>query len=359
MEKRFDNPKNILVVRLGAMGDVVHVIPAVKNLRLEFPSAHIAWLVEDKLKDLVEGLPGIDEVIVFPRKQLQAKLKHPRKYFKAFSEMRMFLGKLREKKYDIALDFHGNFKSGFLTYLSNARVRIGFSRGHCKEFNFIFTNVQIAPQQKKMHRIDKYLNLLHGLGMKAHYQRPVFSIPDTDRHYIDNFVRQAHLNQKSIAIIHPGTSLFGKYKRWPPKNYARLADRLIQELGYSVIFTWGALEYEIVEEIISFMHHRATIACKTSSVKQLIALLQHARLFIGGDTGPTHIASGIGIPTIAIFGPKDPVVYAPYDENAVVVKKNIPCSPCEKRRCNHVLCISSIAPEDVFHAVRKLNYYSE
>ena len=340
------------------MGDIVHVIPAVKNLRTAFPSAHIAWLVEEKHKDLVEGLPEIDEVIVFPRKQWQKYLKHPRNYFTIISEMRLFLKKLRNRKHDIALDFHGNFKSGLLTYLSNAMKRVGFSKGYCKEFNFIFSNLRITPQQKKMHRIDKYLNLLHGLGIQAHYQRPVFSIPDTDRLYVDNFIQQSNLNQKPIAIIHPGTSMFGKYKRWPTKNYAHLADRLIQEFDYSVIFTWGAQEYEIVEEIISFMCYQATIACKTSSVKQLIALILHARLFIGGDTGPTHLASCIGIPTIAIFGPKDPVIYAPYDRNALVVRKDISCSPCEKRSCDHVTCITAVVPEDVFNAVNavgKLN----
>jgi len=353
MDRQFNNPKNILVVRLGAMGDIVHVMPAAKNLRSAFPSARIFWLVEDKHKDLVECLPEIDEVIVFQRRAWQSSLKHPHKYFKIISEVWLFLKNLRNKKYDVALDFHGNFKSGLLTYLSGATTRIGFSRGYCKEFNFIFTNVRITPHQKKMNRVDKYLTLLHGLDIETHYQRPVFSIPDTDRIYIEDFIHQKHLNQKSIAIIHPGTSLFGKYKRWPPKNYAGLADRLIQELGYSVIFTWGDQEYKIAEEIVSFMRYQATIACKTS-VKQLITLLQHAHLFIGGDTGPTHIASCTGIPTVAIFGPKDPVIYAPYNDNAVVVRKDIPCSPCEKRTCDHVTCINSVAPDDVFDAVSKL-----
>ncbi|KXK30851.1 MAG: putative heptosyltransferase [Candidatus Brocadia sinica] len=354
MGKRFNNLKNILVVRLGAMGDIVHVMPAAKNLRMAFPSAHIAWLVEDKLEDLVEGLQGIDEVIVFPRRQWQKHLKSPRNYCNILSSMRLFLKKLRNRKYDIALDFHGNFKSGLLTYLSGARTRVGFSKGYCKEFNFLFTNLWIAPQQKRMHRIDKYLGLLHGLGIKAYYQRPVFSIPDTDRLYIDDFLCQNHLDQKSIAIIHPGTSMFGKYKRWPPENYAHLADILTKEFNYSIVFTWGASEYNLIEKILSLMRYQATIACETSSVKQLIALLQHAHLFVGGDTGPTHIASSIGIPTVAIFGPKDPVIYAPYDRNALVVRKDIPCSPCEKRKCDHVTCINIITPGDVFKAVKDI-----
>lgn len=355
MEKRLDNPKNILVVRLGAMGDIVHVIPAVKNLRTAFPSASISWLVEDKQKDLVESIPGIDEVIVFPRKQWQATLKYPQQYLTLMRELPSFLKKLRNKKYDIALDFHGNFKSGILTHLSGAKTRIGFPKGYCKEFNFIFSNVRVAPPQKKMNRIDKYLSLLQGIGIKADYQQPAFSIPDADRLYIDHFIRQNSLYQRPVAIIHPGTSVFGKFKRWQAKNYAILADRLIEDLNYTVVLTWGNLEYPIVEEIVSLMCHKATIACKTSSTKQLIALLKHAKLFIGSDTGPTHIASCLEIPTVAIFGPKDPAIYAPYGKNTVVVRKEIPCSPCEKRACNHITCISSITPEDVFNKIYNLN----
>ncbi len=354
MKRQFDNLRNILVVRLGAMGDIVHVMPAVKNLRREFPAAYIAWLVEDKVKDLVEALPEVDEVIVFPRKKWQAAVMHPYKYFKISSELRTFLRKLREREYDIAFDFHGNFKSGLLTYLSNARTRVGFSKGYCKEFNFVFTNVRIKLQQKKMHRVDKYFSLLQGMGITTCYQRPVFSISDNDRQYIDDFISRNRLHEKPIAILHPGTSMFGKFKRWPPENYAVLADRLIKEMNYSVVFTWSEPEHNLAKHIFSLMQYQATIACRTASVKQMIALLQRAHLFIGGDTGPTHLASCMGIPTIAIFGPKDPAIYAPFDENALVVRKEISCSPCEKRVCDHITCISSITPDDVFQAVLAL-----
>lgn len=354
MRKPFDNLRNILVIRLGAMGDIVHVIPAVKNLRRAFPTSYIVWLVEDKVKDLIEELPEIDEVLVFPRKKWQTALRHPYKYLKIVSELRIFLRKLREREYDVALDFHGNFKSGLLTFLSNAKTRVGFAKGVCKEFNFIFTNLRIKPQQKRMHRIDKYFSLLQGIGIRTCYQRPVFSISDNDRLYIDDFIFRNHLHEKPIAVLHPGTSMFGKFKRWPPENYAFLADRLIREMNYSVIFTWSMPEYDLVKHILSLMQHHATMACRTTSIKQLIALLQRAHLYIGGDTGPTHLASCMGIPTVAIFGPKDPSIYAPYDGNALVVKKDIPCSPCEKRTCDHVTCIFSITPEDVFKAVLDL-----
>ena len=348
------NPKNILVVRLGAMGDIIHVIPAVKNVREALPASKITWLVEDKIKDLVEMVPEVDEVLVFPRKRWQSWLLRPERYFQFISEMFAFFKQLNMKRYDIVLDFHGNFKSGLLGYLSAAKIRVGFSRGYCKEFNYIFTNVHVTPRQKTMHRIEKYLSLVQGLGIEADYKKPVFSVPEQDNDYIDDFILKNHLGQKRLAIIHPGTSLFGKYKRWPTEKYARLSDKLIADFGYAVVFTWSGPEYNIAEDIRSHMHFPAIIACKTASVKQLVALLQRADIYIGGDTGPTHLASCLGIPTIAVFGPKDPVVYAPYDENASVVRKDIHCSPCEKRRCDHITCIHSITPDDVYSEVCKL-----
>ncbi|MCF6149907.1 MAG: glycosyltransferase family 9 protein [Candidatus Kuenenia sp.] len=352
--KNIINPKNILVIRLGAMGDIIHVIPAVKMVREALPSCKISWLVEDKNKDLVETVSEVDEVNVFPRSRWQLWLRHPERYFQLISEMFVFFKRLRAKRYDVVLDFHGNFKSGILGYLSASKIRVGFSRKYCKEFNYIFTNVRIAPPQKVMHRIEKYLSLVKGLGIEAYYQRPVFSVPEEYRDYINDFIRQNQLEHKPMAILHPGTSLFGKYKRWSPEKYANLSDKLIEDFGYSVVFTWSGKEYDIAEDIQSRMRFPSTIACKTASVKQLIALLQCAALYIGGDTGPTHLASCLGIPTIAIFGPKDPVIYAPYDDTALVVRKDIYCSPCAKRSCDHVTCIHSITPDDVYGKVCEL-----
>jgi len=353
MKKQFNNPKNILVVRLGAMGDIIHVIPAVKCLKKNFPLVKITWLVEDKIKDLVETVAEVDEIVIFPRRRWQSYISYPHKYLKMLTEMVCFYRELRGRRYSLALDFHGNFKSGFLTFLSGTKIRIGFSRRYCKEFNYLFTNFRIKLQHKEIHRIEKYLALLQGMGLKAYYLRPVFSISEKDRDYIYDFIYQNQLENRPVAVIHPGTSAFGKYKQWAPENYACLADRLVKELGFAVVFTWGKQEYNVAKEIISYMQCRGIIAC-TTSVKQLITLLRHAEIYVGSDTGPTHLASSLGVPTIAIFGPKNPSVYAPYDKNSLVVRKEIYCSPCEKRTCDHITCIRSITPDEVFDAVCNL-----
>jgi ADP-heptose:LPS heptosyltransferase len=121
-----------------------------------------------------------------------------------------------------------------------------------------------------------------------------------------------------------------------------------------IIFTWGPNELDIVDNIVAKMKHKALIACETKNIKQLIELIRRANLFIGGDTGPLHIASTLGISTVAIFGPKDPVIYGPYDDKSIVVRKELSCSPCTKRTCPDPECITSISPEDVFQPVNRL-----
>jgi ADP-heptose:LPS heptosyltransferase len=153
--------------------------------------------------------------------------------------------------------------------------------------------------------------------------------------------------------IHPGTSEFGAFKRWPGPSYAALADRLTAELDASVVVTWGPRERGVAEDVIRQMTRQGILGPQTRSVKDLSALLEHVDLFIGGDTGPMHIASAMGTPVVAIFGPKDPAIYGPYGEKRLIVRKDLPCSPCTKRRCDNPICMTSVTPDDVLEAARR------
>jgi len=128
---------------------------------------------------------------------------------------------------------------------------------------------------------------------------------------------------------------------------------ILEKYDVKVIFIWGPKELEIVNDIVANMKQKALVSCKTT-IKQLIELMRHADLYIGGDTGPLHIASTLCIPTVAIFGPKDPILYGPYNENAAVISKELPCSPCRNRMCSDPICLTTILPEEVFQAVNQL-----
>lgn len=347
-------PDKILIIRLSAIGDVIHVLPALKLLRSHFPESKIAWLVEDKASDILTGHPDIDEVIVFPRRKWQREILKINKTLNTLSDIISFYKRLRGEHYDLTIDFQGNLKSGIMNLITGSGKRVGFGRGYCKEFNYLTTRYQVFPPGKKMHRIDKNLFLLKELGIENGFQRPKLPVFKADKKYISKFIKTDINPSRPIIIIHPGTSKFGSYKQWPPLNYALLADMILDTYKANVVFTWGPYEFGVVKEIVKEMKHKALPACETRSIKQLIELIRHASLFIGGDTGPLHIASILDIPVVGIYGPKDPEIYGPYNGKAIVIKKDVPCSPCRKRTCGDPICMSSILPDDVFRGVSKL-----
>lgn len=347
-------PEKILIIRLSAIGDVVHVLPALRLLRSNFPKSEIAWLVEDKASDILTGHPDIDDVIVFPRRKWQREILKTNKTLNTLSDILSFYKRLRRKHYDLIIDFQGNLKSGIMNLITGSEKRVGFGRGYCKEFNYLTTQYQAFPQGKKMHRIDKNLFVLNELGIKTRFQRPILPVFKPDKKYISKFINTDINPSLPIIIIHPGTSKFGSYKQWPPLNYALLADMILDTYEAKVVFTWGPYEFGVVKEIVEKMKHKALPACETRSIKQLIELIRRASLFIGGDTGPLHIASILDIPVVGIYGPKDPTIYGPYNGKTIVIKKDAPCSPCRKRTCSDPICMTLISPEDVFRGVSKL-----
>ena len=361
------NFKKILIIRLSAIGDVVNVLPALKALRKTYPYSHISWLVEDRAQDIIFDNPDLDDVIVFPRKKWQEGISNPLKCLSTIYEAIIFFKKLRKSSFDIVIDFHGNLKSGLMTLLSGKKLKLGFHKKNCKEWNHIFTNLHAPIMENRIHRIDKNLSLLKLINIETGYIEPQISLANGDKEEILFFLKKNLDLRKKLIVIHPGTSEFGEFKRWPTEKYACLADMLIERLNVSILFTWGPGELKIVNEITSLMKQEATISCKTKSLKQLTEIIRQSSIFISGDTGPMHIASVLGKPIVAIFGPKDPIIYGPYNCNrnihigdknefnglktfSCIVNSEIPCAPCKKRRCKHIRCLNTISAQKVFDA---------
>ncbi len=348
------NPENILIIRLSAIGDVINVLPALRLLRSHFPNAKITWLVEDRAREILTDHPDIDEVIVYPRKRWQSGILKINKSLNIISEALSFYKRLRRNHYDLVIDFQGNLKSAVMNLITGSRNRFGFGKGYCKEFNYLSTQHQAYPVGKKIHRIEKNLSLLNKLDIEPRFLRPELPVSKEDEEQISGFINKNANPSLPIIIIHPGTSKFGSFKQWSSTNYTLLADMILEKYEANIVFTWGPDEFGVVREIVKNMKHNVLPACKTKSIKQLIALIKRATLFIGGDTGPLHIASIMGIPVVGIYGPKDPAIYGPYDDKAIVITKDVPCRPCKKRTCGDPICMTSILPEDVFRGVEKL-----
>jgi 3-deoxy-D-manno-octulosonic-acid transferase/heptosyltransferase-1 len=349
-------PSKILIIRLGSVGDVVRTLPALRALREKFPSAYIAWLVEEKAKGILEGNSDLDRIILFPRKKIVTGFLNPFTSLPTLIEPLRFIRELRRMGFDLVLDFHGILKSGLISFFSGAAHRVGFSRGFCKELNYIFNNYHVNPKDKRLNRIEKNLSLLSALGIEPVELDPIIPLRQDDKKEIDNFFQQNMLeNYHPLIVIHPETSATTPYKRWDEERYATLADTLIEDYHARVILTWGPGELSTVEEIAHRMKHPPLIACQTENLQKLTEIFRRCDLYIGSDTGPMHIAASVRTPVVALFGPTDHRVNAPSLRNRnIIVRKDLACSPCREFRCASRECMEAVTPEEVLAAAIEL-----
>ncbi len=346
--------QKILILRLSAVGDVIRTLPAVKALKEHAPSSLITWIVEEPSQAFLKSQPEVDEVILFPRKRWTKRIKSLSGIWGTIGEMRRFVKDLRRRKFDVVLDFHGVLKSGLLSFLSGSPKRIGYDRRSTKEGNFFFSNVKVKLPPGRISRFQRNLALLKGMGMEAEESKYSLHIPQEDREYIESFFKasSASLHRPLIAI-HPGTSPKALFKRWMPDRYAQLADRLVRELNASVLFTWGEGELEWVEGIRKEMKEPSLLGPKTESLTQLGEVYRQCNLYIGGDTGPMHIASLMRIPAVVIYGPTDPIENEPFEKH-IKVRKEVGCNPCHEYSCKRLVCTKAISADEVFRATKEI-----
>ncbi len=331
-------PKRILIVKLSALGDIVHCLPAVAQLRNAYPSAQIDWLIERKNSPLVSmsrlsvGIIPID---------ISTWRKNPNIH--ALRQLMQFARALRAAKYDCAIDFQGLIKSALLTRISGAPLRIGFSWKAIKEpiASLLYTE-KVTPKQ--VHIVNQLRELLLPLGIHPDEERvPLFASEETQQVVLDKL---HHLS--GYVLINPGG--LWPTKRWHPERFLALAQQIVKK-GIPVVITWAKAE----EEPLRFISHytESGIYKISTTLEELVALCARARLFIGGDTGPLHIATAMGIPTVALFGPTNSQRNGPLSKEDVVVERILPCRPCYKReRCplGHWKCMEEISVEAVYNA---------
>jgi lipopolysaccharide heptosyltransferase I len=344
----------ILILRLSAVGDVIRTLPAVKALKEHTPYSSITWIVEEPSQAFLESLPEIDEVILFPRKRWTKGIKSLRGIGGTIKEIWALIIDLRRRRFDVVLDFHGILKSGLLSFLSGSPKRVGYDRRSTKEGNFLFSNVKVKLPKERISRFQRNLTLLKGVGLEVRELKYSLHISTEDREYVESFFNTLSVSLKRPLIaIHPGTSPKALFKRWMPDQYAQLADRLVRELNAGVLFTWGTEELEWVEGIRKEMNEPSLLGPKTESLTQLGEVYRHCDLYIGGDTGPMHIASLMGIPVVVIYGPTDPIENEPFG-NHIKVRKEVGCSPCHKYSCKELVCIKTISADEVFKATKEI-----
>jgi heptosyltransferase I len=341
-------PEKICIVRLGGLGDVIHTLPALDALRATYPEAHLAWLVETAWAEVLPGPPRLDEVIALPKREWLDRLRGLSGWPSLPGEVRHFVTGLRRHRFDLAIDFHGNLRSGIATRLSGAPDRVGFSPDYCKEFNDLFTNRHFAVGGGRIHRIDRALALAEAAGAKRATDTPRVEVPDDALSFAREVFEKHALNTRPVVAVHPATSAFGAYKRWPVERYNAIIRRLeARDIG--ALVTWGPGEYEMA--VAAAAGTQAQVSPPTQSIMQLAGLLSLCDAFVGADTGPGILAAAVDTPTVSLFGPKDPALYAPRHARSRVVEIPMACRPCKKRTCDDPKCVLHITVEHVAEAV--------
>lgn len=331
--------KRICIVRLGALGDVVNTLPALDALRAAYAAAHIAWLVESPWQDILPGPPRLDEAIVAPKREWLAKLRNVANLASLPSDVARFVRELRERKFDLAIDFHGNLRSGIATALTGAKNKAGYAPGFCKEWNCIFTNRHYPVGGGRVHRVDRALALAEAIGAKRQNEVPRLDVRDDALAFAKKVMNDAGLATRPVVAVHPGTSRFGEYKRWPAERFNEVI-RLLDTRGFASLITWGPCERELAEAAAAGTN--ATVSPETRSIMELAALLSLCDAFIGSDSGPAVLAAAVDTPPVVLFGPKNPAVYAPRHPRTRVVEVPMDCRPCSKRSCNDPKCMTHI-----------------
>jgi lipopolysaccharide heptosyltransferase I len=334
----------ILIIKLSALGDVVHTLPALHALRKEFPGARLDWLVGEAASPLLEDHPLLNRVHVFKKAWRKNFLRH------LFSDIIPFYRAMQREKFDWAIDFQGLTKSGLASYFSGAQKVIGFGDRDGRELNKLFTTEKISPAPG-LHIVERNLSLLSPLGIVN--PEVSFPLPDFKQD------RDKPANGEYV-VVNPGAGWVNK--KIPLDILGRLCASIFKEMGWNIMIAWGPGEESLAGELAEIIERhgaRARLASGTT-IPQLAGLISRSRLFLGGDTGPTHLAAALKIPVVSWFGPSDSRRNGPYGSACAVIQKfNLACVPCWKTDClyedkRRLQCLKTITAEELFQAAQNL-----
>jgi len=343
------DPKRILIILTGAIGDVVRALPLLRRIRRGFPGAHIAWAIEPKSAPILEAHPWLDETILYDRRH-------------APWSFAPFLKRVRDGRFDLVIDLQRHLKSGIISMVSGARDRIGFSAENTKELNHLFSTRRIEPQPEMRLKLLQYQAFGDVLGLPAVPIEFGLSASQTERERASNLLKDAPRPRLGVIL---GSS-------WPsriyfPKSIAAVirgvCGRTHANGGGPALFPVllggpdeTALASDVMRELGDL--EALNLAGKTS-LRDLIAIFPECDAAFGPDSGPMHIAAAVGCPIVSLWGATSPKRSAPWGFDDLAISGEIPCHPCYLRKCPVGReCMHRIEPETVIDALRRASNFT-
>lgn len=337
---------SILIVRLGALGDIVHAAPAAAALRAAYPDARLDWLVDVRHRHLLDLVPILSNRIAIDTRAIRGPVGVPQ-----------VVRGLRAVGYDVALDLQGLLKSAVLAHLSGAKRVIGFTRPQLREAAAsAFYNVSVDPGPAR-HVVDRGLAIAAAAGAATTTRAFPFAAPASDaparvRAALDLAAGEAFM------ALNPGAAW--PNKRWPADRFGALAAALRERAGLRSIVLWGPGEEALAQAVCDASNGAARPAPQTS-LDDLIAIVADAALVVSGDTGPLHLAAAAGAPIVGLYGPTDPARNGPWAPDDVTVSRSPQCACFHQRQCHAARwCLLDVGVDDVVDAaLRRLERVRE
>jgi len=343
-------PRSILIIKLSSIGDVVHTIPALEVLKKTYPHSRIDWLVEEEAAAIIEGHKDLRRIFISKRKAWFRRLVGGKELRNIAREIKDFIAQVRGEEYDLVIDFQGLFKSGLLAWLTKGRRKVGMNGA--RESSWIFLSERPFQVSYEQHAIDRYLQLCEHLGCNSVGWKGSIPYGDSEKKSVTRLLEENRLKEKRIIAIN--SMARWETKLWKSSYFAALADKIQEELGCSVVFTGSKGDGRYLSKICDLMRTRGINLAGQTSLKDLAYLYEICSAIVTVDTGPMHIAAAMGCPVVALFGPTDPLRTGPYGEAHTVIRADLECSPCFRKRCNDPRCMGNISVDEVFGAVTKI-----
>lgn len=331
-EQRLPRGGRVLVVRLSALGDVLFALETVAALHHERPDVSIDFLVEDRFQQLLKGHPHIDQVLVYPRRN---KLSIPG-----------HLRRLQRRRYDVALDLHGIQKSALHMLCARARTKVGPAAPASREGATFAYGLTVPMPTPPPHRAAIGHMLLHAIGLSGTKAAPTIATDEPPASLFEGL-------PKRRVLLHPGTSAFAAFKRWPKEHFAELAKRIAAR-GIGVLIGFGPGERKLAEPALAAAPGSRAVDGTQLGLLGLAGAMRHCDVVVAADTGPLHLGAAVGARCVAIFGPKNPDRYGPRGHGDVqheIIYHDVPCRPCKRRTCATPQCVLGIDVDTVEAAV--------
>ena len=336
--------KNILVVKLSAIGDVIHALPVAYAIKETYPDAHLTWVVEPPAYDLLTMNPYIDEIILFEKK----KFKSIGGFLKNYGPLKR---KIQQRRYDAVLDLQGLFKSAAIARLGQAPVKLGMC--NMREFSDKVSKPVIGPNANG-HIVERYLDVARAIGCRVDKVVFPLEVPEREAELTQRIFSQAGANMANPYVVFAIGANWPN-KRWPVENFAELGDWLYDQRLIPVIVGGGVVDEQRAAEICAKTEIPPINLVGRTNFKQLTYILQNAQLVIGGDTGPVHLSAGVGTKTIMLMGPTDANRNGPYGQLANAIEVDRTCKYCWKRACPKKLdCLANIQVNQVEEKIKEL-----